>query len=131
MNGIHLTADLADCTCPFALLTDRAVLAPVCAQAVAKSELIAVNEVWHEFPAIHGHGGVTGVILLAESHLAIHTWPEVAGATLDIYVCNFSEDNTQKARKLLSLMLEILKPNSFEIGQHTRKNPGLASTARG
>lgn len=54
--------------------------------------------------------GVTGAVLLAESHLAIHTWPESGNVTLDVYVCNHLEDNSQKARQLHALMLDILKP---------------------
>ena len=38
----------------------------------------------------------SGAVLLAESHLAIHTWPERRGVTLDVYVCNFTADNTGK-----------------------------------
>jgi spermidine synthase len=41
--------------------------------------------------------GVTGTVLLAESHLAIHTWPETGSVTIDVYVCNFSADNSGKA----------------------------------
>ena len=33
------------------------------------------------------NGGVTGVALLAESHISIHTWPELAYAALDIFMC--------------------------------------------
>jgi S-adenosylmethionine decarboxylase len=37
----------------------------------------------HEFPG----GGVTGVALLAESHMSIHTWPELQFAAIDVFVC--------------------------------------------
>jgi S-adenosylmethionine decarboxylase len=39
---------------------------------------------WHLFP---GPGGVTGLALLAESHLAIHTFPETGFAALNVYCC--------------------------------------------
>jgi len=32
-------------------------------------------------------GGVTGVVLLAESHITIHTWPEIGFAAVDVFVC--------------------------------------------
>ena len=48
--------------------------------------------------------------MLAESHLAIHTWPERHGATLDIYVCNFTADNTPKAEAVYATLIKALKP---------------------
>jgi S-adenosylmethionine/arginine decarboxylase-like enzyme len=55
-------------------------------------------------------GGATGAVVLAESHLAIHTWPERLQATLDIYVCNVSADNSGRAEALYQSMLDVLKP---------------------
>jgi len=40
---------------------------------------------WHAFPP---PGGVTGFVLLSESHLAVHTFPETAFAAFDLYCCN-------------------------------------------
>ena len=40
--------------------------------------------VWHQFP---GEGGITGVVLLSESHLACHTFPESGFAGLNLYCC--------------------------------------------
>jgi S-adenosylmethionine decarboxylase len=55
------------------------------ARVVADLELKAVGEaVWHVFP---GQGGVTGVLLLQESHLACHTYPELGVATINLYCC--------------------------------------------
>jgi S-adenosylmethionine/arginine decarboxylase-like enzyme len=48
--------------------------------------------------------------VLAESHLAIHTWPERDGATLDVYVCNFTADNTSKAEQVYDVLIKALKP---------------------
>jgi spermidine synthase len=53
---------------------------------------------------------VTGTVLLAESHLAIHTWPETGSVTIDVYVCNFSADNSGKARRLMEGVIEALLP---------------------
>ena len=49
--------------------------------------------------------GVTGSLLLAESHLAIHTWPEFGAVTLDVYVCNFMGDNSAKATALMDALV--------------------------
>jgi S-adenosylmethionine decarboxylase len=40
--------------------------------------------IWHQFP---GEGGVTGVVLLSESHLSVHTFPESGFAAINLYCC--------------------------------------------
>ena len=101
MQGLHLTADLHGCAATQAVMTDPATLRALCLTAVAASGLQAVGELFHAFPA---PGGVTGMVLLAESHLAVHTWPELGAVTLDVYVCNLHGDNRQRAAGLLSAM---------------------------
>lgn len=49
------------------------------------------------------NGGVTGVALLAESHISIHTWPEISYAALDVFVCGHVMQ-----KKLLSHLNHIL-----------------------
>jgi spermidine synthase len=111
MQGLHLTADLYGCSCDIARLIDEHVLAPLCRQAVADAGLTLVDEKFHRFPDWQGQaGGVTGALLLAESHLALHTWPERAGVTLDVYVCNFSTDNSLKAEQLLNDLIVAFAP---------------------
>ena len=39
------------------------------------------------FHKFGGHGGITGVLLLAESHITVHTWPELDYAAFDIFMC--------------------------------------------
>jgi S-adenosylmethionine/arginine decarboxylase-like enzyme len=51
-------------------------------------------------------GGVTGVVLLAEYHVAVRTWPELGAVTLDVYVCNLHGDHSVKAEALM-VRLEI------------------------
>ncbi len=92
-------------------MTDAATLADVCRSAVQACGLTLVDEKYHTFPEWQGQpGGVTGAVLLAESHLAVHTWPERAGVTLDVYVCNFSTDNSSKAERLLNDLMSTFAP---------------------
>ncbi len=58
-------------------------------------------------------GGVTGVVVLAESHLAIHTWPEKMSVTVDVYVCNYGSDNREKARRRSTRCSSLLHPRSL------------------
>ena len=84
--------------------------------AVAAAGLTAVAELFHPFPAA---GGITGVVLLAESHLAVHTWPEHAGATLDVYVCNRGRDNSDRAEALLAALVAAFAPAS--VSRHAQR----------
>lgn len=92
-------------------MTDAAALTRLCQDAVDASGLTVVDRKFFTFPDWQGQpGGVTGAVLLAESHLALHTWPERAGVTLDVYVCNFSTDNSGKAERLMDDLIMAFAP---------------------
>jgi S-adenosylmethionine decarboxylase len=115
MQGLHLTADLSQCGCDAALLIDAAHLGARCVQAVDDAGLQAVAQLFHTFPATaHGPGGVTATVLLAESHLCVHTWPETGAVTLDVYVCNFGGDHSAKAHALLNTLLALFQPAHYQ-----------------
>lgn len=93
-------------------MLEPAALQTLCVDAVAQAGLGAVAELFHRFtPApAETQSGITGVVLLAESHLAIHTWPELGGVTLDVYVCNMGQDNSAKAQALLARLISAFAP---------------------
>lgn len=71
--------------CDPARLRARPVLEALFARVVADLGLSVVRPaLWHEFP---GAGGVTGLALLSESHLACHTFPEHGFAAVNLYCC--------------------------------------------
>ena len=71
--------------CDPALLKDASELAGLFEALIVALELRVVGAPqWHSFP---GAGGVTGLALLAESHLALHTFPEHGFAALNVYCC--------------------------------------------
>jgi S-adenosylmethionine decarboxylase proenzyme len=111
MQGLHLTADLSACPVERPLFGDPAALRVCCVQAVIDVGLSPVGELFHRFAE---GGGVTGVVLLAESHLAVHTWPERAAVTIDVYVCNYSGDNSARAERLLALLEAAFAPGSVD-----------------
>lgn len=111
MQGLHLTADLRGCPATAAIMTEPAALRRLCLQAVAQAGLLAVGEMFHRFPA---PGGVTGVVLLAESHLAAHTWPELGAVTLDVYVCNLGADNSVRAEGLMEDLQAAFAPQQIQ-----------------
>ena len=111
MQGLHLTADLTHCHCESNWLTDAAQLLARCVHEVDAARLQTVNQLAHTFPATeHGPGGVTATVLLAESHLCVHTWPEQAGVTVDVYVCNFGGDHSAKAHALMDALVALFEP---------------------
>ncbi|CAN7611073.1 S-adenosylmethionine decarboxylase [Acidovorax sp. LjRoot129] len=115
MQGLHLTADLHGCRCAPEWLLDSAALGKACAHAVRAAGLQAVGQLFHGFPATaQGPGGVTATILLAESHLCVHTWPEQRAVTLDVYVCNFGADHSGKAQALLDALLALFEPTTVQ-----------------
>ena len=106
MIGLHLIGDLTGCRCDPQLLLDGERFRAKCLDMVAASGLTTMDATFHQFEG----SGFTGTVVLAESHLAIHTWPERQGLTLDVYVCNYSADNSAKARKLFEQLVDYFQP---------------------
>ena len=78
MDGIHLLGEWFDCSDTLAF-SEAPALRALCLALTERAGLSAVGDRFHQFAP----RGVTGTVLLAESHLAIHTWPEERFATVD------------------------------------------------
>jgi spermidine synthase/S-adenosylmethionine decarboxylase len=114
MNGLHLIADLHACRCAPGVLLDAPALESFCVEVCQRHDLTVVGRLFHSFHDTDGRpAGVTGTVVLAESHLAIHTWPEIASVTLDVYVCNFSGDNSHRAQALFKEVIAYFQPLSL------------------
>lgn len=129
MNGLHLIGDLTGCRCDPKILLDGAQFRERCLQMVRDAGLTIMDSTFRQFEG----SGFTGTVVLAESHLAIHTWPERQGLTLDIYVCNFSGDNSDKARALFRALVDHFQPteaatHEIDRGEHLLMEPLNAST---
>lgn len=84
--GRHLVADLRGVAPE--LLSNPESLRLLLVKAAQASGATVLQSNMHHF----GEGqGVTGVVLLAESHMSIHTWPEYGFAAIDIFVCGECE----------------------------------------
>ena len=71
--------------CEAEILRDDSALRRIFSQIIADLGLKTVGEpLWHKFG---GEGGVTGLTMLTESHLACHTYPEYRTATFNLYCC--------------------------------------------
>jgi S-adenosylmethionine decarboxylase len=100
--GIHLLADLHGVD-P-GLLTDAARIDALLREAALAAGARILHSHFHSFGAGQG---VTGVLLLAESHISIHTWPEVGFAAADIFMCG-----TARPELALELIEASLRPGS-------------------
>ena len=111
MKGLHIIADLYNCQ-KGELLASSSKLRELCVTACKDVGLTVLGDLFYQFDGVDGtqQGGTTGAVVLAESHLAIHTWPERDGATLDVYVCNYTCDNTGKAEAVYKALVKALKP---------------------
>jgi S-adenosylmethionine decarboxylase len=111
MDGIHLLGEWYGCAADAPEMTRAESLRKACLEAVQDVGLTIVGDRFHQFEP----QGVTGAVILAESHLAIHTWPEMGSVTIDVYVCNYTTDNTQKAERLFRLLEQKLGPSHTHI----------------
>jgi S-adenosylmethionine decarboxylase len=127
MQGLHLTADLRGCDSAQPAMTELDALRRICLDAVRAAGLDPVGELFHRFPpapGAAGPSGITGVVLLAESHLAVHTWPELGAVTLDAYVCNVGGENSARAHGLIDALLAAFGPAQVE--RHALRRGALA-----
>ncbi len=92
--GRHLLVDFYGCS-P-ALLDDPDHLEQALRQAALAAGATVLNATFHRFSPC----GVTGVLVIQESHLAIHTWPERAFAAVDLFTCGQSVDPWQACARL-------------------------------
>jgi S-adenosylmethionine decarboxylase proenzyme len=120
MKGLHILAELHGCACDGALMNELEALRALCTGACGEAGLSVVAAAFHRFPA----GGVTGAVVLAESHVAVHTWPELDAVTLDIYVCNFSQDNRAAAEAAYAALHAAFAPRSAVRRDVLRGEPG-------
>lgn len=87
--GRHLLVELSHCAPELLSDMDQVRSAMVRAAEVAGAEVREVA--FHRF-APHG---VSGVVVISESHLSIHTWPELGYAAIDVYTCGAHTDPGQ------------------------------------
>jgi len=80
--GHHILLELHDCN--DALLNDVQQIKKIMCQAAHKAKATIVTEHFHHFSPY----GVSGVVIIQESHLTIHTWPEYGYAAIDVFTCN-------------------------------------------
>lgn len=117
--GVHLLADLYDIAPE--KLTDAGAIETLLRSSALACGATILHSHFHAFGAGQG---VTGVVLLAESHISIHTWPESGFAAADIFMCG--EANPRQA---LDLIQRALAAQRCVVQTMARGRPGLRQDA--
>jgi len=108
-KSLHILADFYNCRGNLKYLASRKPTEPKLKAIAKKAGFHVLGTLFHEFPG----GGITGLILVSESHIAIHTWPERGYLTLDVFFCNYTRNNTIKVRQALQDLRAIYKPSKI------------------
>ena len=106
--GTHLLVELHKCN-P-ALLNDATKVEQLMVAAANTAGATIVDTHFHQFNPI----GVSGMVVITESHLAIHTWPEFEYAAVDIFTCGDMLKPKQVAQQLIEAF-ESQQPTLYEV----------------
>jgi S-adenosylmethionine decarboxylase len=86
-----------------AVLTDSHALRDILFEGARAGGAIVVGEEFHVFP----NGAVTGVLVLAQSHLSIHTWPEFALANVDLL--SYGDVSADEVLRVICARLDVVR----------------------
>jgi S-adenosylmethionine decarboxylase len=114
MVGKHCILELYDCDS--ARLDDEAFLRDAITSAAKRAGATLLNLITHRFEP----QGVTGLALLAESHISIHTWPESGYAAVDVFTCG---DHTMP-ELACQVLGDALKAETRNLKSFRRETPG-------
>jgi S-adenosylmethionine decarboxylase len=106
--GEHLLLELKDCNKE--VLNDLSFLRKLLLSVAEEAGATIVGEFFHQFAP----QGVSGVVVIAESHICFHSWPEYGYAAIDIFTCGDSV-RPEVAAKLLISKLEAKNPTIIEL----------------
>ncbi len=114
--GMHLLIDFWGCS----HMQDEQGIGQALRRAAAACGATVLDVHLHSFGE---QSGITGVATLAESHISIHTWPEIDYVALDVFVCG-----SCNAYKALDVLAEYFQPARQQLTAHERGVPNIAET---
>ncbi|SIR17973.1 adenosylmethionine decarboxylase [Halanaerobium kushneri] len=118
--GKHIVLEISECNNK--KLNDVEFVEKIMVKAALTAGLEISDVVFNQFKS----QGVTGVVMIAESHLTIHTWPELGYAAVDLFTCSQSF-NTFAAVDLIKEKFEAKRTEVEEIKRGTIKENKLSS----
>jgi len=111
-KSLHILADFYDCKGDEEYLTNKSLVRQKTLRLIKRSGFQIVASRFHKFVSdVSGvDGGITGIIIVSESHITIHTWPERKFVNIDVFFCNYSRDNSRKARDVFKFFDTLYRP---------------------
>ena len=105
--GVHLIIDLYGAE----RLDDQLFIEATLRQCIAAAKATLIHIHLHRFEP----NGVSGVAVLAESHISVHTWPESNYAAFDVFMCGDTQPEV-----CVDIMREAFKPSRIAVNEHLR-----------
>jgi S-adenosylmethionine decarboxylase len=122
--GRHLLVELYDCNRE--ALNDTDMIRDVMLKAAIDCGAVVLGNQFHHFSP----QGVSGVVVIAESHISIHTWPEFGYAAVDVFTCGTAV-NPEIAAKVLVERLESKNQSLMEVPRGVRVAAEAPSFSKG
>lgn len=119
--GTHLLLELAGCDPR--LLDSTEEVRDALLRAATRAKATVLGNSFHRFSP----QGVSGVVVIAESHLSIHTWPEYGYAAVDVFTCG----DQAMPHRAAEYLIEALAPARHELRELPRGLPGEPARATG
>jgi len=108
--GRHILVEFSGCAAE--ILNDVSLIETGMVDAALKANATVINSTFHHFSPF----GVSGVVVIQESHLAIHTWPEYQYAAVDLFTCGDTVD-PWKSFDHLKAVFQAKNYSAIEIGR--------------
>lgn len=105
VTGLHILGEIH--TRDIKKLNSLELMKKQISKIIKEFRLHELGSFYYKFPK---ENGFTGLISLVESHIAIHTWPELNYLTIDVYLCNYSKDNSATCKKVFKEITHLFKP---------------------
>jgi S-adenosylmethionine decarboxylase len=112
-SGRHILLEL--CECPRELLDSPERLGKILESCAVRGGATVVSSSFHRF----NPQGVSGVVVIAESHLTIHTWPEHGYAAVDVFTCG----HRVVADRIAALVVEDMHAGKHQLTAIQRQPP--------
>lgn len=112
-EGTHLLGEWYGCGFPEAVLNDADTLRRVCLFVTRESGLTVIEAAFNHDDS----EGVAGTVLLTESSLAIHTWPQARFVAVDVFVYDYLVESTRKMLKLYDSLRVRFRPTQENLSR--------------